>query len=68
MLIAFQIFSSKLFQLVLRLVGLWQQFQQFNLSVQRLSNIMNAPTESSIIPIRLREGSSFIYVLDPPKT
>ena len=28
---------------MLRLVGLWQQFQQANLSVQRLGDLMNAP-------------------------
>ena len=40
MLIAFQMFASRLSQPMLRLVGLWQQFQQANLSVQRLGDIM----------------------------
>jgi hypothetical protein len=31
---------------MLRLVGLWQQFQQVNLSVQRLGDIMNTPLPS----------------------
>ena len=33
MLVAFQMFPSRLSQPMLRLVGLWQQFQQANLSV-----------------------------------
>jgi subfamily B ATP-binding cassette protein HlyB/CyaB len=45
MLVAFQMFASRLSQPMLRLVGLWQQFQQANLSVQRMGDIMNAPTE-----------------------
>ena len=63
MLIAFQMFSSKVSQPMLRLVGLWQQFQQANLSVQRLGDLMNAPTEPySIIPSRLREGKGLIEI------
>ncbi|BBP04405.1 peptidase C39 [Sulfuriferula plumbiphila] len=57
MLVAFQMFASRLSQPMLRLVGLWQQFQQANLSVQRLGDIMNAPAEPySVLPTRLREG------------
>ncbi len=53
MLIAFQMFAGKLSQPVLRLVGLWQQFQQARLSVERLGDIMNAPTEPySLLPAR----------------
>jgi len=44
-LIAFQMFSGKLSQPVMRLVGLWQQFQQAKLSVLRLGDVMDAPTE-----------------------
>src|SRR5512135_80799 len=48
---------------VLRLVGLWQQFQQSNMSVQRLGDIMNAPPEPySVLPSRLREGKGEIVV------
>ena len=32
-------------QPTLRLAGLWQQFQQVKLSVQRIGDIMNAPAE-----------------------
>jgi len=75
MLIAFQMFSSKVSQPMLRLVGLWQQFQQANMSVQRLGDIMNAPAEPySVLPSRMREGKgqidiealSFRYADDRP--
>jgi subfamily B ATP-binding cassette protein HlyB/CyaB len=63
MLVAFQMFAGKLSQPMLRLVGLWQQFQQANLSVQRLGDIMNAPAEPySILPSRLREGKGQIDI------
>lgn len=45
MLVAFQMFAGKLSQPMLRLVGLWQQFQQARLSVARLGDLMNAPPE-----------------------
>lgn len=75
MLIAFQMYAGKVSQPMLRLVGLWQQFQQANLSVQRLGDLMNAPTEPySVSPSRLREGKgqidiealSFRYADDRP--
>lgn len=63
MLVAFQMFASRLSQPMLRLVGLWQQFQQANLSVQRLGDIMNAPVEPySVLPTRLREGKGQIDI------
>ncbi len=63
MLVAFQMFASRLSQPMLRMVGLWQQFQQANLSVQRMGDIMNAPTEPySILPTRLREGKGQIDI------
>ena len=37
MLVAFQMFASRVSQPMLRLVGLWQQFQQANLSVCSVS-------------------------------
>jgi subfamily B ATP-binding cassette protein HlyB/CyaB len=53
MLVAFQMFSGRLSQPMLRLVGLWQQFQQARLSVDRLGDLMNAPMEPySLIPSR----------------
>jgi subfamily B ATP-binding cassette protein HlyB/CyaB len=53
MLVAFQIFAGRLSQPMLRLVGLWQQFQQASLAVARLGDIMNAPIEPySLVPSR----------------
>jgi subfamily B ATP-binding cassette protein HlyB/CyaB len=63
MLVAFQMFAGRVSQPMLRLVGLWQQFQQANLSVQRLGDIMNAPTEPySITPARKRTGEGKIEI------
>ncbi|MCM2312948.1 MAG: ATP-binding cassette domain-containing protein, partial [Steroidobacteraceae bacterium] len=53
MLVAFQMFASRLSQPLLRMVGLYQEFQQANLSVQRLGDVMNAPPEPySLVPAR----------------
>jgi ATP-binding cassette, subfamily B, bacterial HlyB/CyaB len=47
----------------MRLVGLWQQFQQANLSVARLGDIMNSPTEPySLVPGRARSGPGLIEI------
>lgn len=63
MLIAFQMFAGRVSQPMLRIVGLWQQFQQANMSVQRLGDIMNAPMEPySILPSRLRESKGAIAI------
>ncbi len=65
MLIAFQMFAGRVSQPMLRIVGLWQQFQQANMSVQRLGDIMNAPVEPySILPSRLRESHGKIEIED----
>lgn len=59
MLVAFQMFSGRLSQPMLRLVGLWQQFQQASLSVARLGDLMNAPVEPySVIPAREQNKQS----------
>ena len=53
MLVAFQMFASRLAQPMLHLVGLWQQFQQADIAVKRLGDIMNAPPEPySVSPVR----------------
>jgi subfamily B ATP-binding cassette protein HlyB/CyaB len=65
MLVAFQMFASRVSQPMLRLVGLWQQFQQASLSVLRLGDIMNAPPEPySLVPGRMREGRGLIEIAD----
>lgn len=63
MLVAFQMFAGKVSQPMLRLVGLWQQFQQAHLSVQRLGDLMNAPVEPySLQPRRLQTGGGGIVI------
>jgi ATP-binding cassette, subfamily B, bacterial HlyB/CyaB len=57
MLVAFQMFAGKLSQPVMRIVGLWTQFQQAKLSVERLGDVMNAPAEPySLTPKRSGQG------------
>jgi ATP-binding cassette, subfamily B, bacterial HlyB/CyaB len=63
MLVAFQMFAGKLSQPVLRIVGLWTQFQQASLSVQRLGDVMNAPAEPySVTPQRQQSGACRIEI------
>jgi subfamily B ATP-binding cassette protein HlyB/CyaB len=63
MLVAFQMFAGRLSQPLLRLVGLWQQFQQANISVKRLGDLMNAPTEPySVVPRRESGGPGALEV------
>jgi ATP-binding cassette, subfamily B, bacterial HlyB/CyaB len=63
MLVAFQMFAGKLSQPVLRIVGLWTQFQQASLSVQRLGDVMNAPAEPySLTPKRAHDGQGRIEI------
>jgi len=63
MLVAFQMFAGRLSQPVLRLVGLWQEFQQANIAVKRLGDIMNAPTEPyTLSPSRDKAGQGGINI------
>jgi subfamily B ATP-binding cassette protein HlyB/CyaB len=63
MLVAFQMFAGKLSQPMMRMVGLWQQFQQARLSVYRLGDLMNAPTEPySVAPSRQTGGNGSIEI------
>ena len=63
MLVAFQMFSGRLSQPMLRLVGLWQQFQQARLSIHRLGDLMNVPVEPyTVIPARDNEREGRIHV------
>lgn len=76
MLVAFQMFSGKLSGPVLRLVGLWQEFQQADIAVKRLGDVMNAPAEPmTLIPTRANtnqttnitvEGLGFKYSDEHP--
>lgn len=46
-LVAFQMLSGRVTGPILRLVRLWQDFQQVLLSVDRLGDILNVPTEGA---------------------
>ena len=59
MLVAFQMFTTRMSQPMLRLVGLWQEFQQANVAVQRLGDLMGAPAEPyAIAPSRAATAGS----------
>jgi subfamily B ATP-binding cassette protein HlyB/CyaB len=65
MLVAYQMLASRLSQPMLRLVGLWQEFQQAAIAVKRLGDIMNAPVEPySVIPRRSNGANGSIEVID----
>jgi subfamily B ATP-binding cassette protein HlyB/CyaB len=58
MLVAFQMFAARMAQPMLRIAGLWQEFQQANIAVKRLGDIMNAPAEPhSLVPSRAPGGA-----------
>ena len=63
MLVAFQMFASRLSQPMLRLAGLWQEFQQASIAVKRLGDIMDAPAEPyALVPSRGAEDRGEIRV------
>jgi subfamily B ATP-binding cassette protein HlyB/CyaB len=63
MLVAFQMFASRLSQPMLRLAGLWQEFQQASIAVKRLGDIMDAPAEPQVlIPGRTVEGKGEVRI------
>jgi len=74
-LIAFQMFSGQFSAPMLRLVGLWNEFQQTLLAVDRIGDILNSPVEmQSKTAITLNEvqgdikleNLSFKYSVDLP--
>ena len=65
MLVAFQMFASRLSQPMLRLASLWQEFQQASIAVKRLGDIMDAPAEpQSLTPSRTAMGRGEIRISD----
>lgn len=61
MLVAFQMFASRMSQPMLRLVGLWQEFQQANIAVKRLGDILDMPQEPhSLLPSREGKGTGIL--------
>ena len=58
MLVAFQMFAGRMSQPMLRLAGLWQEFQQADIAVKRLGDLMDAPAEPhALVPARARSGA-----------
>lgn len=75
MLVAFQMFAGRLSQPMLRMSGLWQEFQQAAIAVRRLGDVMDAPAEPITVrpsrapdaPGRIRiDQLSFRYGADKP--
>ena len=65
MLVAFQMFASRMSQPMLRLAGLWQEFQQASIAVARLGDVMDAPAEPlALTPSRTGEGRGEIQIKD----
>ena len=63
MLVAFQMFATRLAQPALRLAGLWQEFQQAAIAVRRLGDLMDAPSESyALRPSNSHEGAARIEI------
>lgn len=51
-LVAFNMLAGRVAEPVLRLAGLWQQFQEARVGIDRLGDILNAPTEAQFSPSR----------------
>lgn len=76
-LVAFNMFAQRVSTPVIRMAQLWQDFQQVRLSIQRLGDILNQPTEPNAgskmaLPalkghVRF-EGVRFRYALEGPWT
>jgi ATP-binding cassette, subfamily B, bacterial HlyB/CyaB len=65
MLVAFQMFVGRMSQPLLRMVGLWQEFQQADIAVKRLGDILDVPQEShTLIPSREPQGGGRIELQD----
>lgn len=76
-LVAFNMLAGRVAQPVLRLAQLWQDFQQVRISVQRLGDILNTPTEPQFSAGRTNlpaikghvefEAVTFRYRVDGPE-
>ena len=65
MLVAFQMFASRMSQPLLRLASLWQEFQQASIAVKRLGDIMDAPSEPvALTPSRAADGKGEVQMRD----
>jgi subfamily B ATP-binding cassette protein HlyB/CyaB len=65
MLVAYQMFASRVSQPMLRLAGLWQELQQAAIAVKRLGDIMNAPPEPhSVLPAHAASAAGTLEAAD----
>ncbi len=74
--IAFNMLAQRVSGPIMRLVNLWQEFQQANISLQRLGDVLNSPSEPGYNPSRanlpdikgqvLFEHVTFRYGLNRP--
>jgi len=66
MLVAFQMFASRLSQPVLRLAGLYQQLQEAAIAVRRIADIMDAPAEPHTVTAQraAASGAAAIAIRD----
>ena len=65
MLVAFQMFAGRMSQPMLRLVGLWQEFQQADIAVKRLGDILDMPMEPfALTPSRENSGKGRLELKD----
>lgn len=63
MLVAFQMFASRMAQPMLRLASLWQEFQQADIAVRRLGDLMDAPAEPhALVPTRAADGAGELTI------
>ncbi len=63
MLVAFQMFASRMAQPMLRLASLWQEFQQADIAVKRLGDLMDAPAEPyTLTPSRAPGGAGQVAI------
>jgi subfamily B ATP-binding cassette protein HlyB/CyaB len=63
MLVAFQMFAGRLSGPLLRMVGLWQEFQNASVAVKRIGDVMNAPAEPySMVPSRESGGKGKLAI------
>ena len=58
MLVAFQMFAGRMSQPMLRLVGLWQDFQQANIAVKCLGDILDMPQEPHTLTPKREQGGT----------
>jgi subfamily B ATP-binding cassette protein HlyB/CyaB len=64
MLVAFQMFSSRLSQPVLRITSLYQEFQQASIAIKRLADLMDCPAEPhTLVPTRRTQVEGRIEII-----